>query len=137
MAENLQKKNILVMILLVMVTYGIYIPIWFMKQRNAINNLKSKEKIPNGPIIFVLVIFILSAIMFIPSIIYENTSIGNTIDWIDSAINIIGGLTIIVISFKIKKILNEHYNAQLSGLGTFFLTLFYLQYKINQFLEIK
>ena len=137
MDTQLEKKNVLLMIFLTIITYGIYIPVWFLKRKNAFNNLNSKEKISNGPIIFVLVIFVISAILLIPSVLFMETEIGTMVDGIDSIINLVGGITILVMSFKVRRIMNEHYKTKLSGVATLFFTFLYLQYKVNRFLENK
>ena len=137
MVTQLQKKNVLLMILLAIITYGIYIPFWFLNSKGAFNNLNSKEKISNGPIIFVLVIYIISAILLIPSILFMETEIGVMIGGIDSVINLVGGIAILIMSFKVRRIMNEHFKTNLSGVATFFFSFFYLQYKINRFLEQK
>ncbi len=137
MVTQLQKKNVLLMILLTIITYGIYIPVWFLNRKDAFNSLNSKEKISNGPIIFVLIIFIISAILLIPSVLFMETEIGVMIDGVDLIISLVGGITILVMSFKVRRIMNEHYKTNLSGVATFFFTFLYLQYKINRFLENK
>jgi hypothetical protein len=38
----------------------------------------------------------------------------------------------IVASFRVKTILEGHYPERLSAVGTFFLSIFYLQYRINR-----
>jgi hypothetical protein len=137
MDTQLQKKSVLLMIFLTIITYGIYIPVWFLNRKNAFNNLNSKEKISKGPIIFVLVLFIISAIILIPSILFTGTEIGAMIDMVDSAINLVGGITMLVVAFKVRRIMNEHYKTNLSVAATFFFSFYYLQYKINLFLENK
>ena len=137
MVTQLQKKNILFMILLTIITYGIYIPVWFLNRKDAFNNLNSKEKISNGTIIFVLVIFIISAILLIPSILFMETEIGAMIDGIDFIINLVGIILILEIAFKVRRIMNDHYNTNLSGIATALLSYLYFQYKINNFLDNK
>jgi hypothetical protein len=133
---QLKKRNVLLMILLTLITYGVYIPVWFLNRKDSINNLNSKEKISAGPIIFLLIISIIYAIMLIPSILFTETSIGSIIDWIDIIINLAGSIIILIMSFKVRRILNEHYNTKISDIATFLFTFFYLQYKINRFNEI-
>lgn len=137
MTPQLQKKDILSMILLTIITLGIYIPVWFLNRSYAFNNLNSKEKINNNLINFVLLMFTVSVMLLIPSILFTETETGTMIDRVDALINMAGGITLWVISFKVRKIMNEHYNTSLSGVATFFFSFFYLQYKINQFLENK
>ena len=131
MVTQLQKRNIVLMILLGIITHGIYFPVWFLNRKEAFNNLESKEKISNSPIIFVLIIFIISAVMFFPSALLSETEMGAMIDIVHLIISLVGGITILFMSFKVGRIMNEHYKINLSGVATFFFTCFYLQYKIN------
>lgn len=137
MDGQLQKKNVLLMLLLVLITYGIYIPVWFLNRKDTFNDLDSREKLSGGPIIFLLIIFIISAVMLIPSILFMETELGIMIDALDRIITLVGGIIILVLSFKVRRILSEHYKTNLLGVATFFFTLFYLQYTINRFLENK
>ncbi|MBN1695277.1 DUF4234 domain-containing protein [candidate division WOR-3 bacterium] len=125
------------MLLLVLITYGIYIPVWFLNRKDTFNDLDSREKLSGGPIIFLLIIFIISAVMLIPSILFMETELGIMIDALDRIITLVGGIIILVLSFKVRRILSEHYKTNLLGVATFFFTLFYLQYTINRFLENK
>ncbi|KKT35828.1 MAG: hypothetical protein UW24_C0003G0029 [Parcubacteria group bacterium GW2011_GWA2_44_12] len=120
------------MLILTIITYGIYIPVWFLNRKDTFNNLNSKEKISNGTIIFALVIFIISAIALILSLLFMETKIGAMFDEIDSLVNLVGGITILAMSFKVRWIMKEHYKINLSGIATFFFIIFYLQYKINR-----
>lgn len=72
MLKRLDRKNIFLIIFLAIITYGIYMPIWFLNRVEAINNLSSKKKIKKGPIMFVLVLFIASAVLLIPYILYPD-----------------------------------------------------------------
>jgi hypothetical protein len=137
MSKKLQKKGVLLMILLATVTYGIYVPIWFLNRRDSFNKLKSKRKISNGPMTVVLVLYIISAIILVPSFLFARTSLGITIDNIDSAISIFGIITILITSFKIRRILIDHYKTNISWVATFVFSFFYLQYKINRLIEKK
>jgi len=136
--KKLRKKNILLMILFTLITYGIYQPIWFLKQISAINNLKSKEKLTNTPFIFVIVIYGISVLFLL---IYNTTQFN--IDLIDSLINLTGAIIILVMSFKVRRIMHQYFNVVLkknikfSKIYTFLFTIYYLQYKINRILDRK
>ena len=106
------------MLILTIITYGIYIPVWFLNRKDTFNNLNSKEKISNGTIIFALVIFIISAIALILSLLFMETKIGAMFDEMDSLVNLVGGITILAMSFKVRWIMKEHYKINLSGIAT-------------------
>lgn len=75
--------------------------------------------------------------MLIPSVLFMETEIGTMIDGIDSIITLVSGISILILSFKVRRIMNEHYKINLSGVATFLFALFYLQYKLNRLLENK
>jgi hypothetical protein len=127
MAEKLERKNILLLLFLVLITYGIYVPIWFLNQKKALNSFVSK--VNNSYVYFLLVIYIFSGCMLIYSLFRGENELINLLDLI---INLSGITTTIILSFQVREILNEHYESKVSGILTFLLTIFYLQYEINK-----
>ena len=122
------KINVFLMIILTLVTLAIYIPIWFLRRKSWLNHLSATEKLGSKAAIFVLVIFCISALFL---------TVGG-LEVIDSLINIVGGITILILAFKVRRILHKHFNVKhslkvrFSGVFTFLFTIFYLQYKINR-----
>jgi len=53
-----EEKSILLMLALSLITFGIYIPYWFLRQRDTLNRLSSSEKLGSGAATFVFVIFV-------------------------------------------------------------------------------
>ena len=140
-APGLPETSVLLMIFLMVVTLGIYIPIWFLTRRKAINSLNSSEELSLGMIVFTLVAFIGSVGL---DLIYPESSLG-------TFVNLVLGIAVLVLSFKVRSILQDHLSPQatgplsstaalqsevsISGVLTFFCGIFYLQYKINRLLE--
>jgi GYF domain 2/Domain of unknown function (DUF4234) len=124
--QKLKKTNVLLMIFLTIITAGIYQAIWFLRRRDAINSLQSKEKLNTGVFVFVIVLYSISLGLLLADV---NAHL----------LDCIAGITLLVQCFKTRRILNEHFNTYLkrdmsfSGIATFFFTIFYLQYKINRF----
>jgi len=58
---------------------------------------------------------------------------------LSSILDLVAGITLLVQSFKVRRIFNDHFNVYLkrnipfSGVATFFFQIYYLQYKINRF----
>ncbi|MCK5494638.1 MAG: DUF4234 domain-containing protein [Candidatus Omnitrophica bacterium] len=125
------------MIILTLITWGIYFPIWFLRQKKAINNLNSKTKLGSKPFYFLLFVSIISVILIYPLILLEGKPTGNILDWADSLLNLVRGIIVIVMTFKVEGILRNHFKEEFSTLATFVLSIFYLQYKINRFLKTK
>jgi len=135
MIKNFEKKNILLMIFLVFITLGIYIPLYFLKLKKNTDTLKISKK-PKSTVIYLLLLFsILEVILIFSSVNYPIADmIANIFYYVDLII-------ILVLAFQFKDILNNYFNNELkknisfSGVLTFFFTIFYLQYKINKMLE--
>ncbi len=139
MDGQLQKK----MILLVLITGGIYIPVWFLNRKDTFNDLNSERKLSGIFIIFLLVLSIIPAIyivMLIFSIFILETDLIRIILTLDPLIDLInsaGGIILLILAFKVRLILSDHFKTNLLIIATFFFTLFFLQYTINRFLENK
>lgn len=135
MTYGFKRSSIPMMILLVVITYGIYIPIWFLKRIGAFKDLNSKLKLNKYIMIVILVLMVVSLILLIPSYVYMDSSIGEIVDQADKAIALICGLAVLAMSFDMRRIMQDHFGIKLSGAGTFFFTMFYLQYKINELIK--
>ena len=133
LTPHLGRMNVLLLILFSIITLGIYIPIWFLVKREAINSLASTEKLGSGAPIFVLLVYVTDAMLiFVPLGVTEVY-----LDIISNLITVIGVSIVVILSFKVRHIFDEHFNLKqqrnikLSGVATFFFTIYYLQYKIN------
>ena len=125
--QDLKKMNVLLLIFLVLITGGIYLPIWYLRRLNAINNLQSGEKLSSGIFAAVIVLFVMGLLIIISGSEAYNIP------------HLVAGIILLVQRFKVLRIFTEHFNIHLkrgiafSGLATFFLGEYYLQYKINGF----
>ncbi|PYV11776.1 MAG: hypothetical protein DMG23_03280, partial [Acidobacteria bacterium] len=142
---QLEETRVWVVIFLSILTFGLYFPIWFLTRREAINQLKSRQKIGWGMLAFLLLLQIADVVALIVSaragLSMEEPDVFAFGAWI----------VILIQSFKVRQILLDHFSAQesgpfsgtislqrdvsLSGVATFFFHIFYLQYKINRLLE--
>lgn len=117
---NLGKMNVLLLIFLVVITFGIYAPVWFLLKRRALNELQSSTKIDNaGPIVFIVLWAISFLVGFFAGFLEGLGDIssakvlyifGNILGII---ITIINTTIIIVYSFKVRRIFIEHFNSYL------------------------
>jgi hypothetical protein len=155
-AVELEESSVLLTILLVLITFGFYYPIWFISRRKALNSLKSPEKLSLALLVFILVIW--SGVFvsrFILGMLSEAGSLADTRGW-EIALKpfeLVGGILMLFQCFKVRRILLDHaesvephgifssgsafeQKASFSSVATFFLGIWYLQYKINQFARI-
>ncbi|MBN2715176.1 MAG: DUF4234 domain-containing protein [Deltaproteobacteria bacterium] len=126
------RMSVALLLVLSVVTLGIYIPLWYMSRLEQLNRIKFVDKLNSTPFIIILVLYSISAAITIISIVMDfSVSTMQGIDGIDRVINIVGGITILVQSFKIKRMLERYTGQPYSGPGTFFFQYLYLQHKMN------
>ena len=155
-----KKFSAILLLLLTIVTFGIYNYIWFIINSNKLNNLKTKSKLNKKIALVSLVIYIMIIILGILLLIIINSSkdsnsaLTNVTKISDIPIQfivvfitalaliVILAVLILFLAFKTKRILNETLenkgeNVKLSGLFTLIYNLFYLQYEINRIINDK
>ncbi len=140
--QELNKSSVMLIIFLTVITAGIYYPVWFLKRRNAINSLQSKEKLGSGVFIFAIVVFSISLLLAFVSGMIEwlgDMYTAKGIDAFSLILDLVAGITLLVQCFKVRRIFSEHFNTHLqrgisfSGAATFFFQIYYLQHKMNRF----
>ena len=130
---ELPRTSVLLMIFLTLVTLGLYIPYWFLRRRRAFIHLAPEADSVNlltfavaGGTAVAWVLGFLSGLLLGASA--PSTPLQQWTTMFDFGSRILT----IILSFQIKSILEANHPERLSALGTFFLSLFYLQYKINR-----
>lgn len=125
---DLKKINLPLMIFLAVISGGVFIPVWFLIQRDAINGMTTKDENKLSTNLFYFVAFM----FFVTSSLEMGTTWAKTGTW-----NGILGIIVLVQSFKIRRVFDEYFNARFnrnvsfSGLWLFIFTVFYLQNMIN------
>ena len=149
------RKSVIVLIILNILTLGIYFPIWAYKHRNWMNSLNSKLKLKKSVIIAALILIIVNVLIVVSSLvaayilfntngasqiyyfILSNESLLEGIEVGQDLLSFILALLSLNIVFDMRSILNKHFNTKISFLGTLFFSLFYIQYKINELTKEK
>ncbi|MFA6022771.1 MAG: DUF4234 domain-containing protein [Candidatus Pacearchaeota archaeon] len=153
-----QKKNVIILLILSLITLGIYPCIWYFKKSSELNNLKTQAKLGKFlPIATLLLLISLLTLNISTGIIIISnpdkypTSV-SSLSEIPSELLILGSIALvlglliiifgIVLSFKVRKILNQvlinkDEKVKLSGFYTLIFNLFYLQYEINRIIDDK
>jgi hypothetical protein len=150
LAGRLKHRSVLVMIGLTIVTLGIYYPVWFFRRRSALNQLDSPKKLQLWPLITFSAVF---AVEMIVSVAAEPLTLEEAFGLLPVVVLTLAryatGILMIVQGFRVKDMLEDHLTpptdgsvpmlfnerVQLSGLATFFLSIYDLQYSINKHLE--
>jgi len=137
---GLPKIHLCMVVLLQIVTLGMYSIVWFMRRREAVNKLNSTEKISEG-VLIAIACFLAASLMFgFFSGVFEESS-GKIFNGLGNLAGFIGGVSSLFMGFKYRKILRDHLReirpdvkleGFASGLWTFLFGVMYLQHKINQ-----
>ncbi len=151
--DRLEESSILAMVFLTLITGGIYVPLWFFIRRKAINGLKSSDKLGIVGLSVVLAGYALTIIVgFVRNLNWGSwANVGYLLTIIQPPILLVSAIIVIVSCFKVRSILLDHLapreqsmfsagarlqqDDEISSLATFFLGIFYLQYKINRLID--
>ncbi len=130
---ELRRTSVLLMILLTLVTLGLYIPYWFLSRRRAFVQMAPEADSVN------ILTFAVAAgtavawvLGFLSGLLVGVSAPSTPLQQWTTMFDFGSRVLTIILSFQIKSILEGNHPERLSALGTFFLSLFYLQYKINR-----
>ena len=135
--KEFERRSIVNILILSIITLGLYIPLWLLRYREAFNGLNSERKLTRGPLIISFFIILLEVPYILVSFFYWIVPIDPMLDFGLQTFYLLGYIIILVYSFKARNILIEHYGVEISPILTFFFSIFYLQYKINQVLDLE
>ena len=146
---GLKRRRVIVMIAFTIVTFGLYISIWFFRRRGALNRLNSPRKLQLWPLIIFCTVTVVDVVVNIASGSAPPAEIiGAGAASLLGLARLAAGIVMLVQCFFTKDILEDHLagpeddvsdslfveRVKLSGLMTFFFQIFYLQYIINRYL---
>lgn len=146
-ATGLKRRSVLLMIVLTLVTFGLYFPIWFLRRRAALNRLDSPRKLRLWPFVLVTAWFAFQFIFgFAAALRAHGQATRAETPLLFNLLQLGINILMLVQSFFTKDILEDHLSGpgddvpnplfvdsvKLSGIMTFFFQIFYLQYVINR-----
>ena len=136
------------MFVFVFLTLGIYYMVWFFRRRTALNQLNSPRKLQLWPLLAFTTDFVLE-VGFTLAAGEETIDVvfGPSVAVLLNLVQLAIGIVMIWQCFIIKDIIEDHATpadagsqamfverVKLSGLATFFFSIFYLQYAINRYI---
>jgi hypothetical protein len=144
---GLRRRRVITMIVLIIVTLGLYYPIWFFRRRGALNRLDSPRKLRLWPLTVFATVTVVDIVVAIVSGPVPAQTFGGAAVTLLAIVRLAAGFLMLVQCFFIKDILEDHLagpeddvsqslfveHVKLSGLMTFFFQIFYLQYVINRY----
>jgi hypothetical protein len=134
------------MLLFTVLTLGLYVPIWFLRRRTALNALDSPKKLESWPFVAFLGVQLLALAIDVAAAPSPPARlIGPGPALLLTLLRLGVSILMIVLCFRTRDILEDHLTpdpagelvhfsqrVQLSGLMTFFFSIYYLQYTINR-----
>jgi hypothetical protein len=148
-STGLKRRSVILMIVLSIVTFGLYYPIWFLRRRAALNRLDSPRKLRLWPFVIFITWFVFQFIVGIATGSATRVqAIGEGAALLLNLVQLAVGILMLVQSFVTKDILEDHFvgpedhipnpllvdTVKLSGVMTFLFQIFYLQYVINRYI---
>lgn len=138
MSDNFKKQSWISILLLSLITFGIYIPFWYKKIMKVTDTFPQEKKLNSASIIILMI-----ASFLIPFFSITLTTTMNGVEnvfttniyGIGTILNILRALLIIFLSFNLRSILQSQYGTDLNAVLTFFLGPIFLQHKINSLIE--
>ncbi len=147
---GLKRTSVLLLIFLSFITVVIYYPVWFLRRRSALNGLRSRDKLNTGVFVVAIVLFSVGLLLMLMAWALEGfgeglgrgdlLAVSKGLEGFAQFLNLVAGIALLIQSFRVRRMLTEHLAAHtgqpvsISGLGTFFFQILYLQYKINTIL---
>ena len=134
------RMHLCKLVLFSSLSLGIYLPVWYLKRKDTFNKLRSTEKIGMALPVTIIVFFGMAIFLYFMSgyLMNNDQSASQGFSALGSIVNLIGSIMLIVMSFKGRRILIDHFNGHLqrqipfSAIWTFLFGALYLQYKINR-----
>ncbi len=127
-----ERRPVVLAILLTLVTGGIYPAVWVYRRRSFLDSLDASKRMGKTLPSFLLVASVVSLLVAFG---------GKETASLQALVSTGGTVAAIVANFRVADILRSNATrtgrfVQISSLATFFLGVYYLQYKINRLAEI-
>jgi hypothetical protein len=145
-ARGLKRRSVLVMIVFMFITFGVYYVVWWFRRRPGLNRLNSPKKLALWPLLLFATLFVIQfSIGAIAGITQDQVVVGEQVSLLVSVFQLAVGIMMIFQTFKVKDMIEDHASpdphsgpmfaehVKLSGLLTFFFSIFYLQWAINRY----
>ena len=144
--HGLKHRSLWLMIVFLVISFGLYYLIWFVRRRPGLNRLDSPQKLAMWPLLLAAAIY---GVLFVLGLLKGAAPPEDVIGPVGSnavtLLQLVAGITMIIQCFRIRDIIQDHATpppepdqrfveqVQLSGLMTFFFSIFYLQWAINKY----
>ena len=145
-SHGLKRRSVLLMIVIMIVTLGLYDVVWWFRRRPGLNRLDSPDKLQLWPLLLWIALFVMQVgLGIVAGTGPPEDVIGEGGVMFVTAFQFMVGIVMILQAFKVKGMIEDHAAPEaelgpmtvepvkLSGLMTFFFSIFYLQWAINRY----
>lgn len=131
-----ERMSVPLLIVLTIVTLGFYTPIWFW-QRSGFFKKAGRVSFPLGLVFVLVAVNVVGLFVMVGS--WLNGS-SNEVELVSNLISLVSGICSLVLAFRGRDAIVAYCSRidrprRMSGLGTFFFNIYYLQYHINRAAE--
>ena len=132
---GLKRRSLLVMIVFTFISFGVYYPVWWFRRRAGLNRLNSPTKLALWPLLLFASLFVIPFVLAFIRIDPDEDFAGEAIMGVLAVFQLYVGILMIIQAFRVKEMIEDHAaeQAKLSGVMTFFFSIFYLQWAINRY----
>ena len=144
--HGLKYCSLWLMIVFLLISFGLYYLIWFFRRRPGLNRLDSPRKLAMWPLLLAVAFF---GAQFVVGLVAGSEPVPDVIGPVGNGVltlfQLVVGITLVIQCFAIKDIIQDHAtpppdpdqrfveHVQLSGVMTFFFSIFYLQWAMNKY----
>jgi hypothetical protein len=145
-SHGLKRRSVLVMLLFTLITFGLYHLVWWFRRRPGLNRLNSPKKLAAWPLLLYAAMFTIQFCLGLAAgIMAPEEVIGEGGRLLLGVLQIAVAIVMIIQAFRIKDMIEDHAepeaesgpmfvdHVRLSGLMTFFFSIYYLQWAINRY----
>jgi hypothetical protein len=144
-SHGLKRRRVIVMIVFLLLTFGVYYVVWWFRRRPGLNRLNSPKKIALWPLLLMAALFVTQFVLGLVAGDAPQDVIGEAGVALELVVRIGVGILMLIQAFRIKDIIEDHATpetgsgpmfserVELSGVMTFFFSIFYLQWAINRY----
>jgi hypothetical protein len=143
--HGLKRRSVIVMVVFTIFTFGLYYLAWWFRRRPGLNRLDSPAKLPLWPLLLMLALYVSEFFvgLTLDAGAYDQV-VRERVGVVSLIFQLFVGIVMLVMSFRVKDMIEDHAEpdldsgpmfverVKLSGLMTFFFSIYYLQWAINR-----
>src|SRR5688572_16949810 len=144
--HGLKRRSVLVMVVFTIITFGLYYLAWWFRRRGGLNRLSSAAKLPLWPLLLMLALYLVQFFLGLSEDVgADDQAVRERVAMFGLIFQLVVAIVMLVMTFRVKDMIEDHAtpdvdsgtmfveHVKLSGLMTFFFSIYYLQWAINRY----